>query len=340
MSQTQGKPRTVEALEDLLKDLGVEEQEQGVVQLLLEYAHTFSRILLQNATIASDMAGNSVITASDVRIARTLSEHVIERMPNSLLNIIEEVNSRKLNAQESSNPMPPEGVLMVDPNYCVKPNSFAKRTREKTRQPNNRNSTSPSFMAKVVFVLGPPGCGKGTQCRKIVENYGLVHLSAGDLLRAEQNRPDSPYSKLIEQHIKEGTIVPVEVTCKLIEKAMNDNSEAPGFLIDGFPRNKNNLDGWCETLAAHTKLQFVLYLECGMDVCIKRCLSRNQGRDDDNNESLKKRIKTYQESSMPIIQHFATLNLVRKVDSSKDPEQIFQQIEEIFYKDASFKRKL
>ncbi|OUC40549.1 UMP-CMP kinase family protein [Trichinella nativa] len=323
MSQTQGKPRTVEALEDLLKDLGVEEQEQGVVQLLLEYAHMFSRVLLQNATVASDMAGNSVITASDVRIARTLSEHVIEKMPNSLLNIIEEVNSRKLNAQKSSSPMPAEGVSMVEPNYCVKPNSFDNR-----------------FMAKVVFVLGPPGCGKGTQCRKIVENYGLVHLSAGDLLRAEQNRPDSPYSKLIEQHIKEGTIVPVEVTCKLIEKAMNDNSEAPGFLIDGFPRNKNNLDGWCETLAAHTKLQFVLYLECSMDVCIKRCLSRNQGRDDDNDESLKKRIKTYQESSMPIIQHFATLNLVRKVDSSKDPEQIFQQIEEIFYKDGSFKRKL
>ncbi|KRZ94700.1 UMP-CMP kinase 1 [Trichinella sp. T8] len=326
MSQTQGKPRTVEALEDLLKDLGVEEQEQGVVQLLLEYAHMFSRVLLQNATVASDMAGNSVITASDVRIARTLSEHIIEKMPNSLLNIIEEVNSRKLNAQKSSSPMPAEGVSMVEPNYCVKPNSFDNR--------NNR------FMAKVVFVLGPPGCGKGTQCRKIVENYGLVHLSAGDLLRAEQNRPDSPYSKLIEQHIKEGTIVPVEVTCKLIEKAMNDNSEAPGFLIDGFPRNKNNLDGWCETLAAHTKLQFVLYLECSMDVCIKRCLSRNQGRDDDNDESLKKRIKTYQESSMPIIQHFATLNLVRKVDSSKDPEQIFQQIEEIFYKDGSFKRKL
>ncbi|XP_003376676.1 UMP-CMP kinase [Trichinella spiralis] len=329
MSQTQGKPRTVEALEDLLKDLGVEEQEQGVVQLLLEYAHMFSRVLLQNATVASDMAGNSVITASDVRIARTLSEHVIEKMPNSLLNIIEEVNSRKLNAQKSSSPMPAEGVLMVEPNYCVKPNSF-----------DNRNTNFTCFMAKVVFVLGPPGCGKGTQCRKIVENYGLVHLSAGDLLRAEQNRPDSPYSKLIEQHIKEGTIVPVEVTCKLIEKAMNDDSEAPGFLIDGFPRNKNNLDGWCETLAAHTKLQFVLYLECSMDVCIKRCLSRNQGRDDDNDESLKKRIKTYQESSMPIIQHFATLNLVRKVDSSKDPEQIFQQIEEIFYKDGSFKRKL
>ncbi|KAL1238710.1 Phosphate import ATP-binding protein PstB [Trichinella spiralis] len=140
MSQTQGKPRTVEALEDLLKDLGVEEQEQ-----------------------ASDMAGNSVITASDVRIARTLSEHVIEKMPNSLLNIIEEVNSRKLNAQKSSSPMPAEGVLMVEPNYCVKPNSFDFVTFTHLFGKHqfikyNRNTNFTCFMAKVVFVLGPPGC--------------------------------------------------------------------------------------------------------------------------------------------------------------------------------------
>ncbi|VDO29033.1 unnamed protein product [Heligmosomoides polygyrus] len=69
----------------------------------------------------------------------------------------------------------------------------------------------------VVFVLGPPGSGKGTQCLKIQENLGFVHLSAGDLLRAERQRQGSQFGQLIENHITNGTIVPVEITCKLLE---------------------------------------------------------------------------------------------------------------------------
>lgn len=75
---------------------------------------------------------------------------------------------------------------------------------------------------KVVFVLGAPGSGKGTQCAKIVEQFGYVHLSAGDLLRAERNRPDSDLGEMIERYIKAGAIIPVAVTCSLLENAMNE----------------------------------------------------------------------------------------------------------------------
>lgn len=75
---------------------------------------------------------------------------------------------------------------------------------------------------RIVFVLGAPGAGKGTQCEKIVNEYGYVHLSAGDLLRAERNRPGSEFAELIEDKIKNGLIIPVAVTCSLIEKAMNE----------------------------------------------------------------------------------------------------------------------
>jgi len=74
---------------------------------------------------------------------------------------------------------------------------------------------------KIVFVLGPPGAGKGTQCEKISQNFGYVHLSAGDLLREERNREGSEFGELIETRIKEGKIVPVAVTCSLLENAMN-----------------------------------------------------------------------------------------------------------------------
>ena len=100
---------------------------------------------------------------------------------------------------------------------------------------------------EVLFILGGPGAGKGTICSKIVEKYGYVHLSAGDLLREERARSGSQYGELIENHIKNGTIVPVKITCSLLDRAMQ-NSDSPNnrYLIDGFPRNQDNLQGWTE----------------------------------------------------------------------------------------------
>ena len=94
---------------------------------------------------------------------------------------------------------------------------------------------------RVSFVLGGPAAGKSTQCQKLVEEYGCVHLSAGDLLR-EERASGSETAELIESYIKEGAIVPVEITLNLIKKAM-EQSTANRFLIDGFPRNEDNLQG-------------------------------------------------------------------------------------------------
>lgn len=90
----------------------------------------------------------------------------------------------------------------------------------------------------VLFVLGGPGAGKGTQCQKLVSDYGFKHLSAGDLLREEQNREGSQFGEMIKTYIKEGTIVPMEVTIKLLENAMRSSMESGEndkklFLIDG-----------------------------------------------------------------------------------------------------------
>lgn len=126
-----------------------------------------------------------------------------------------------------------------------------------------------STMSKpqVVFVLGGPGAGKGTQCSNIVSKFGFVHLSAGDLLRAECSKPDSAFGDLINSHIKNGTIVPVEITCKLIQNAM-EVSTANQFLIDGFPRNKDNMNGWNTTIGDQVDLLFVLFLDCSENVSI------------------------------------------------------------------------
>ncbi|EJW85478.1 UMP-CMP kinase [Wuchereria bancrofti] len=185
-------------------------------------------------------------------------------------------------------------------------------------------------LPKVVFVLGPPGCGKGTQCIKLAKNLGLRHLSAGELLRNERNREGSQYGQIIESHIRNGTIVPVEITCKLLENAMNDCLSAKAFLIDGFPRNQDNVEGWERAMLSKAKVLFVLYLHCPDDICVKRCLNRNEGRSDDNEESLRKRIKTYYTQTMPIIEYYKAKNLVRQVSATAPADEVYEEVEKIF----------
>ncbi|CAB3404058.1 unnamed protein product [Caenorhabditis bovis] len=181
-------------------------------------------------------------------------------------------------------------------------------------------------MHNVVFVLGPPGSGKGTICSRIQKDLRYVHLSAGDLLRAERERPGSEFGSLIEEHIRNGTIVPVEITCKLLENAMIASGDVKGFLIDGFPRNQDNLQGWNREMHGKVNEQFVLFLSCPVDICISRCLNRGQGRTDDNEESLKKRVETYNNQTFPIIDHFAKLGMVREVPSQRPVDEVYADV--------------
>ncbi|XP_071985203.1 UMP-CMP kinase [Engystomops pustulosus] len=192
----------------------------------------------------------------------------------------------------------------------------------------------------VVFVLGGPGAGKGTQCERIVEKYGYTHLSAGDLLRDERKRPGSQYGELIESYITDGKIVPVEITISLLQRAMEQtmasNTEKNKFLIDGFPRNEDNLQGWDRTMDGKADVSFVLFFDCDNETCIARCLERGKssGRSDDNRESLEKRIQTYLQSTRPIIDLYEKRGKVRKVDASQTVDQVFSKVEEIFEREG------
>jgi len=183
----------------------------------------------------------------------------------------------------------------------------------------------------ILFVLGGPGAGKGTQCAKIVENFGYVHLSAGDLLRAERKAPGSQFGELIEHHITNGTIVPVEITCSLLERAMNE-SEKNDFLIDGFPRNEDNLSGWNRVMGDKVNLKKVLFFHCSQEACTERCLARGaagSGRTDDNEESLRKRFVTYENATMPIIKYYEEKGFVAQIDATKTPEEVYSDVEAV-----------
>ncbi|KAM6919894.1 UMP-CMP kinase [Lycodopsis pacificus] len=199
-----------------------------------------------------------------------------------------------------------------------------------------------SLMMKpqVVFVLGGPGAGKGTQCSKIVENYSYTHLSAGDLLRAERAREGSEFGQLIDSYIKEGKIVPVEITINLLRKAMEETMHKDDkqfrFLIDGFPRNEDNLTGWNTVMVDKADVKFVLFFDCSNEVCIDRCLERGKssGRTDDNRESLEKRIQTYLQSTRPIIELYEKQGKVRNVDASRSLDKVFADVKAILDKEG------
>ncbi|KNA12696.1 hypothetical protein SOVF_123580 [Spinacia oleracea] len=180
----------------------------------------------------------------------------------------------------------------------------------------------------VIFVLGGPGSGKGTQCTNIVQNFGYTHLSAGDLLRAEI-KSGSENGTMIQNMIKEGKIVPAEVTIKLLQKAIQE-SDNEKFLIDGFPRNEENRSSF-ESITGIVP-EIVLFFDCSEEEMEKRLLGRNQGREDDNIETIRKRFNVYMESSLPVIQYYDSLGKVRKIDAAKPIDAVFEDVKAIFEK--------
>ncbi|PYH71953.1 uridylate kinase ura6 [Aspergillus vadensis CBS 113365] len=204
-------------------------------------------------------------------------------------------------------------------------------------------TTQPRFSPAditVVFILGGPGSGKGTQSSNLVRDYGFTHLSAGDLLRAEQVREGSQYGDLIKTYIREGKIVPMEITVALLSNAMADalasgekqqqaGGPKPRFLIDGFPRKLDQAVFFEDTVCPS---EMTLFLDCPEEVMETRLLKRGEtsGRDDDNAESIRKRFRTFVETSMPVVKAFEEQNKVVSVTATGSVDEVYERIREGF----------
>ncbi|XP_004506608.1 UMP-CMP kinase-like isoform X2 [Cicer arietinum] len=178
----------------------------------------------------------------------------------------------------------------------------------------------------ITFVLGGPGSGKGTQCAKIVETFGFKHLSAGDLLRKEIVS-DSEYGSMILDTIREGKIVPSEVTVKLILREL-ESGDNHKFLIDGFPRSEENRIAFEHITGSEPN--FVLFFDCPEEEMVKRVLSRNQGRIDDNIDTIKKRLKVFESLNLPVIDYYAKKGKLHRINAVGTEDEIFEQVRPVF----------
>lgn len=214
--------------------------------------------------------------------------------------------------------------------------SYMTRKEKKAKSAAATATAESIPTCQVVFIVGGPGAGKGTQCQLLEERLegSWKHLSAGDLLRAER-KSGGELGQLINSKISNGELVPSSITCKLLENAMVAAYASNGtssFLIDGFPRSFENMEAWETTMKRHT-LRFMLNFECPEEVLVGRLLERGQssGRVDDNIEVIRKRFQTHQKECKPIIEHLVKTGVtVHNIASDKTIEQIYKTVSAYF----------
>ena len=180
-----------------------------------------------------------------------------------------------------------------------------------------------------LILFGPPGSGKGTQSAKIVEKYGLIHLSTGDLLRKEL-KEKTPLGLEAQQFIDKGQLVPDEVVMGMISSALDLHAGARGFLFDGFPRTEAQAEGLDKLLALKkSAISLVLFLEVDEEELIKRLIHRGKtsGRTDDSDEAIqRKRQEVYKNETLPVAAHYGKLKKVVRIDGMGGIDEIFGRL--------------
>ncbi len=177
-------------------------------------------------------------------------------------------------------------------------------------------------MKQRLLFLGPPGAGKGTQAELLAERHGLLHLSTGDLLRAEV-KAGTALGQEAEAVMARGELVSDALVLAIVRSRLEGHTG--GWLLDGFPRNLAQAEALDDLLAElDQRIERVLLLELEDGVLIQRLLSR--GRADDNEAVIRNRLVVYQEQTAPLIDHYRQLGLLWPVEASGTVEAIAGRI--------------
>ncbi|XP_012283232.1 adenylate kinase isoenzyme 1 [Orussus abietinus] len=181
---------------------------------------------------------------------------------------------------------------------------------------------------KTIWVIGGPGCGKGTQCDRIIKKYGLLHLSSGDLLRDEV-ASNSPRGANLQELMSKGLFVPTEVVLELIKEKMTKAKEGgsvTGFLIDGYPRE---LEQGIKFEKDVCPVDLILFFDVGNETMKTRLLGRAavSQRADDNEETIKKRIEIFNSKNNEIVEHYK--DKVVRINAEGAIDDIFNEVTKV-----------
>lgn len=180
-----------------------------------------------------------------------------------------------------------------------------------------------------IVLFGPPGAGKGTQAAKLVEKYNLVHLSTGDIFRANI-KGETELGRLAKSYMDKGNLVPDEVTISMLEAEVDKNPAAKGFIFDGFPRTTPQAEALDKFLTSkNTAISIMLALDVPNKELIKRLLERGKdsGRADDLDENIiANRIKVYNEQTAVVADFYAAQNKFEKINGVGSIDEIFNRL--------------
>ncbi len=200
-----------------------------------------------------------------------------------------------------------------------------------------------------LVLLGAPGAGKGTQAQKLVAEYGVAHISTGDLLRAAV-KAQSELGKQAKAYMDEGKLVPDQLVIDLVKERLQQDDAKKGFILDGFPRNTAQattldaeLEGMGITLdgALLVDVAFPVIVErlssrrtcrscgytapAGTDEC-PRCSGEMYQRDDDKPETIQKRLDTYQAQTAPLIEYYGGKGILITVDGDRPVDEVYVDV--------------
>jgi adenylate kinase len=206
-----------------------------------------------------------------------------------------------------------------------------------------------------LILLGPPGAGKGTQAERLQADFALAHISTGDMLRA-QVAQGSELGKQAEKYMNAGELVPDEVILGMIGQRIGEQDAREGFLLDGFPRNTVQADALGKTLAeSGRRLTAVLLIDVPDDEVVRRLAGRRvctksghvyhvefdppkrEGicdqygsrliqREDDREETIRRRLEVYARQTAPLIDYYEQADLLRRFDGQRPPEEVHDHI--------------
>ena len=207
-----------------------------------------------------------------------------------------------------------------------------------------------------ILIMGPAGAGKGTMAERIVQKYGIAHISSGDMFRAEIGGKTELGLKA-QEYMNQGLLVPDEVTIAMVKKRLEQDDCKNGYLLDGFPRTLPQAIALKEiTEQINAPLEVILILDVEFDELVKRITGRRLCKDcksiynifftptkvegkcdkcggeltqraDDTVESLKVRLQSYENQTVPVLEYFAEAGLTRKVNAGQAIDDVWNDVE-------------
>lgn len=183
---------------------------------------------------------------------------------------------------------------------------------------------------EVLLLMGPPGAGKGTQAEKLARARSLYKLSTGDMLRAHVKR-GSELGQRAKSIMEAGDLVPDELIVAMVKSEL-EGQEDVRVLLDGFPRTTPQAEALDELLAQlRAPMTAAVLIEVDDEEIVSRLVKRAQeeGRSDDNEETVRQRLKVYEEKTRPLVDYYQGRGLLREVDGMGSVEEVFARISEV-----------